>query len=81
MYSQSLLEENRTGLTSISVKDLLDECCGKNLSEYLSLSVTDQDGNLHICLTTTHGNPVTYATVIPALSNIDLQSLVFVIQD
>lgn len=81
MFAQSIPEKISTLSDSLSLKDLLDEQCAANLSEYLSLSVTRMDEDTRISFTTTGNEPVTYATVISAVSAVDLQSLVFMIQN
>jgi len=81
MFLQSLPQEMpATAAASLSLQDLLDDCRGGNLSEYLCLSVTSSDGGTRISITTTGSEPVTYTTVISAVASVDIQSLVFAIQ-
>lgn len=78
MFSLSKPQEMAAVSEGITLKDLLCDHCG--MSEYLSVSVTHRDGDTRLSLTTTHSVPVTYSTVIPAVSNFDLHSLVFVME-
>lgn len=82
MFSQPIPQEKPTPSASISVslQDLLDDRDGRDLSEYLSLSVSCENGITRISLTTTGNNPVTYSTVVSSASAIDWPSLVFVVQ-
>lgn len=82
MFSQPIPQEKPTPSASISVslQDLLDDRDGRDLSEYLSLSVSCENGITRISLTTTGNKPVTYSTVVSSASAIDWPSLVFVVQ-
>ena len=81
MFAQSITEKISMLTDRLSLQDLLDEQCAGNLSEYLSLSVTRMDEDTRISFTTTGAEPVTYTTVISAVSAVDLQSMVFMIQN
>lgn len=83
MFPQPIPQERPTQPSAgmpLSLQDLLDDCGGRNLSEYLSLSLTRLDGDILISLTTTGSEPVTYSAIISATAAIDLQSPVFMLQ-
>ena len=64
----------------LSLKDLLEGRYEHNLSKYLSMSVNYLDRDIHIFLTTTNNEPMTYLTRIPANMPLDLTTLVFEVQ-
>jgi|GEM_PF-1834439 hypothetical protein len=67
-------------LAKILLRDLLDERVVSELTEYLSLSLCQTNGEIRISFTTTGSRPVTYATVIPVAEKVDFESLEFVAQ-
>lgn len=67
-------------LATLLLRDLLDENFASELTEYLSLSFIQANGEIRISFTTTGKTPITYTTVISAAEKVDFQSLVFFAQ-
>ena len=77
MMLQSMPYEFSKMLAKLFLRDLLDETFASQLTEYLSLSFIQSNGEIRISFTTTGKIPVTYTTVISAAEQVDFQSLVF----
>jgi len=77
MMLQSIPYELSKMLAKLFLQDLLDENFAGELTEYLSLSLIQSNGEIRISFTTTDKTPVTYTTVISAAEKVDFQSLVF----
>ena len=80
MMLQSLPQELSKMLAKLLLRDLLDESFAGELTEYLSLSLIQSNGEIRISFTTTGKTPVTYTTVIAIAEQVDFESLVFVAQ-
>jgi hypothetical protein len=79
MFSQ-FINPGFSAMACVSMQDLLDERLSNGLTEYLAVSVSNSGQDTCIRFTTTGTQPVTYSTVIPAASCLDVDSLVFVAQ-
>jgi hypothetical protein len=75
-----LIAHEITRSVRISLQELLEGRYENSFSKYLSLSVKYLDRDIHIFLTTTSSEPITYLTRIPGNSSIDLATLIFEIQ-
>ncbi len=80
MMLQSIPQELSKMLAKLLLRDLLNENFAGELTEYLSLSFIQANGEICISFTTTGKTPITYTTVIPAAEKVDFQTLVFVAQ-
>ena len=67
-------------LAKLFLRDLLDQSLACELTEYLSLSLIQFNGEIRISFTTTGKTPVTYTTVFSAAEKVDFQSLEFLSQ-
>lgn len=60
---------------TLSLQDLLDDGLDEILSEYVSLSMTNQEGNTLVSVTTVEDTPTTYLGTLWGISLTDLQLL------
>ena len=80
MLLHTMPQELSNMLAKLLLRDLLDERFVSELSDYLSLSLTQTNGEMRICFTTTGREPVSYAAVISIAEPVDFKSLVFTAQ-
>lgn len=78
--SRRRLKAGVSGRVELSFQELLLSGQAEGAGEYLSLSISARGEFIRIQMTTTDARPMTYTAIIPKISKIDFNSLLFLAQ-
>ncbi|MCQ8105317.1 hypothetical protein NP590_14475 [Methylomonas sp. SURF-2] len=78
--SRQQLKAGVSGRVELSFQELLLSGQAEGADEYLSLSISVRGEFIRIQMTTIDARPMTYTAIIPKISKIDLNSLLFLAQ-